>query len=64
MTDFLYVCDGAVPSCKRTVCHWFGLGDCMHTSDPDHARYGEPRVFADMNGDGSILVEKVRAEDR
>jgi hypothetical protein len=63
MADFLYVCDGAVPSCAKTACRWTGAGECAHTSDVSHARYPEPRVFADFRGDGSMYVENVRKED-
>ena len=43
---YLYVCDGDVPSCEKTACHWNGNGDCRHTSDSGHARYPEPHVWA------------------
>lgn len=63
MADFLYVCDGTKPSCGKTFCRWTGAGECSHTTDVSYARYPEPRVFADVNGDGSLFVEKVRADD-
>lgn len=64
MADFLYVCDGERPGCKKTACKWTGAGECSHTSDANHARYGEPRVFADFHGDGTLFVENVRPEDK
>ena len=62
MASYLYVCDGNVPSCGKTICKWLGRGPCSHTSDIGYARYSEPHVFVDVSGDGSELFERMRAE--
>ena len=37
--EYLYVCDGQVPDCKKTHCHYNGTGRCRHTTDKSHALY-------------------------
>lgn len=32
----LYLCDGTVEGCKKTMCYKNG-GECHHTSDPGHS---------------------------
>ena len=64
----LYVCDGKVPACAKTFCHYNGTGDCRHTTDESHALY-PVHVMTDferhpaVNEDGEaavICVEPIR----
>ena len=36
---YLYVCDGKVPTCKKSYCYYNGTGECRHTTDESHALY-------------------------
>ena len=36
---YLYVCDGKVPTCGKSYCHYNGNGECRHTTDESHALY-------------------------
>lgn len=56
----LYVCDGSAGGCERTFCKFEGNGDCMHTSQEEHARYGPPRSWRQL--DDSTFVEVEREE--
>lgn len=44
--EYLYVCDGQVPDCKKTHCHYNGTGKCRHTQDESHALYPAPHEWA------------------
>ena len=45
MRKKFYVCDGKVPTCRKTYCAFNGTGECMHTADKEHARYEGPRKW-------------------
>lgn len=45
MRKKLYICDGKVPTCRKTYCAFNGTGECMHTEDKSHARYDGPREW-------------------
>ena len=57
----MYICDGNVPECRKSFCAFNGRGDCMHTQDKSHARYGPPREWTvEMAGGKRVLFEKER----
>ena len=58
-----YICDGKLPSCAKSYCKFNGTGDCMHTQDKSHARYGPPRQWnVNDYGGRTVLIEKWRGE--
>lgn len=54
-----YVCDGNADGCAKTFCKYNGTGDCQHTKQKGHARYGKPREWETPFGP-NLYVEKVR----
>lgn len=56
-----YVCDGAVPGCRRSYCLFNGTGECAHTEDKAHARYAPPREWDVSDVRGTVVMrEKLR----
>ncbi len=43
-STILYLCDGKVPTCRKTECYKQGR-NCRHTSDVNHALNPEPHHF-------------------
>ena len=61
MREKLYICDGDAEVCRKTFCAFNGTGDCMHTADKRHARYGKPREWDVVETGGrTVLFEKAR----
>ena len=65
----LYVCDGKVPACAKTFCHYNGTGDCRHTTDESHALYEVHYVNeferrpAVRDGEAAVIcVEPIRGD--
>ena len=36
----LYICDGNKDDCPKTYCKYNGSGECNHTINESHAKYG------------------------
>lgn len=60
----LYVCDGDAEGCEKTYCKFAGRGECSHTTQRGHARYGTPRkwehLWAKDPLGNEVYVEKER----